>query len=105
MKKTAVISIFIIVISALSYIYADRDIAWIFRYSPDELRDIAQIFTTMGDSKYSLIASFLMFLYFRLKHQRVYESRALFVWLSVAVSGILVNIIKTKNHITITNIN
>ena len=94
MKRTSFISIFIVLCATFSYIYFDRELALFFRYIPDELRTFAEVLTEMGDSKYSLVVTFLMFLYFRFKQQRVYAARAIFVWLSVAISGILVNIIK-----------
>ncbi len=94
MKKISFISIIIVICSIFSYIFVDRDLAMVFRYAPTELKSVAEIFTEMGDSKYSLVVTFGLFIYFRFKKQSLYASQAIFVWLSVAISGILVNIIK-----------
>lgn len=94
MKKIILTSAVTLLLAILSYHFCDREIAIFFKYSPLLLKDTFELITHIGDSKYSLLISFFIFIYFRLRSKRLYESQAIFVWLSIAISGIVADIIK-----------
>lgn len=94
MKRIIVYSLVTILLSAVSFFFFDREITLFFSTTPQFFRDIFEFITLAGDSKYSLVPSFLLFIYFRLKPNRLRESQAIFVWLSIAISGIVADILK-----------
>ncbi len=94
MKRAIIYSLIIVSLAAISFFFWDRDIAQFFAAIPQPIRDISELVTLAGDSKYSLVPSFLLFIYFRFKLNRLRESQAIFIWLSIAVSGIVADILK-----------
>lgn len=93
-KKLLLISTVLIIFALFCYLYVDIEIAMFFKQAAPLTLSIFEFITEFGDSQYALVASFVLFLFYRIKLNQLYASRALFVWFSVAISGILVNILK-----------
>ena len=75
-----------IILIILSYFFIDKNIA-IYFHTHQEYQNIAKFITQFGKAEYFLIPSFLIFLIFKNK-------KALFLFYSVLLSGVLAIIIK-----------
>jgi membrane-associated phospholipid phosphatase len=75
------------------FFYFDIPAATYFGEMPSQTRDYWKDITVFGDSKYSLIAGLLVWIIFK-KIDRISARTGLFVFSSVALSGILVDIFK-----------
>ena len=81
--------------TVMSYFFLDIPVARWCRRLDRSVLDIAEIVTAFGKSTVYLIMSFLLFLFFRFYQKKeIYANRALFVFASVAFSGIFVNLVK-----------
>ena len=81
--------------TVMSYFFFDIPVARWCRRLDRSVLDIAEIVTAFGKSTVYLIMSFLLFLFFRFYQKKeIYANRALFVFASVAFSGIFVNLVK-----------
>ena len=81
--------------TAISYIFLDIPVACWSRSLDRFVLDIAEIVTAFGRSTAYLIASFLLYLFFRFYREReIYANRFMFIFASVAISGIIGDIIK-----------
>jgi membrane-associated phospholipid phosphatase len=79
----------------VSYFFLDVPIALLCKRLDRGVTDFFGIITEFGISTWYLIGSFGLFLIFSFVHrQKMYASRALFLFASIAVSGIIANIIK-----------
>jgi len=79
----------------ISYFFFDVPIALLCRGLDKGITDFFGIITEFGISTWYLVGSFGLFLIFSFVHRKkVYASRALFLFASIAVSGIIANIIK-----------
>jgi len=95
MSKKLILTFFIALpIILICYLFIDIPMAIFFKEAHGSDMEIFQFLTQLGDSKYSLIISIVLFFYFRLKQQSLHASRAIFVWFSIAFSGILADILK-----------
>ncbi len=90
-----IIILLILIISSIIYLYnsLDRDIAIYFNNNNFNINEIVIFITRFGDSKYYLIASALMAIIFFKKSKKLYRI-GLYIFSSIAISGILTNIIK-----------
>jgi lipid A 4'-phosphatase len=88
-----------------SIAFVDRPVAWFFHDSDRSLRDAFQFITQFGLSKGYLIIAIVLFLGLRLAAWRTRDARlaaallqnayrALFLFLAVAVSGLVTNLLK-----------
>ena len=86
-----IIGIFFII---LSYFFVDKEVALFFHYNiVNSTKNLIEIVTTLGQAEYFLIPSFVLFIFFY-KKDKFIKKGSLFIFYSVALSGILVNIIK-----------
>ena len=79
----------------ISYFFFDVPVALLCKGLDKGVTDFFGIVTEFGISTWYLVGSFGLFLIFSFIHrQKMYASRALFLFVSIAVSGIIANIIK-----------
>ena len=79
----------------ISYFFFDVPVALLCKGLDKGITDFFGIITEFGISTWYLVGSFGLFLIFSFVHrQKMYASRALFLFVSIAVSGIIANIIK-----------
>jgi len=79
----------------ISYFFFDVPIALLCKGLDKGVTDFFGIVTEFGISTWYLVGSFGLFLIFSFVHrQKMYASQALFLFVSIAVSGIINNIIK-----------
>ena len=94
MKKLFFIgTIFIALFTLVSSTYFDLDIAIYFKNSDPTLIYIFKLITKLGHSTWILVTSILVYLIYR-KTKTILAHKALFIFSSVALSGILVDIMK-----------
>jgi len=94
-KKHIIIFVAFIAATVLSYLFVDVPVACWCRTLDRAILEIAEIVTSFGKSTVYLIVSFLLYLFFRFyRKKEIYANQSLFVLLSVAFSGILVDLVK-----------
>lgn len=86
---------FLLFVSAfLSYWYLDQALAhYIYQSGINVSNTFFNAVTQFGDSKYPLIATFLLYLIYR-KSDKLFARKNLYVFSAVAISGLIVDIIK-----------
>lgn len=89
--KHILLIMFLIVIVVISYLFFDRDIALYFS-KHDVYKNIFEFFTSFGRSEKYLIPSLLVYIIFR--KREIVKKYAILVFASVAISGIIADIIK-----------
>lgn len=95
LKKHIIIFAAIVAATVISYFFIDISAAYWCRKLSRIVLDIAEIVTAFGKSTVYLLASFLLYLVFRFyRRNEIYANRSLFVFVSVAFSGILVDVVK-----------
>ncbi|GKT09372.1 phosphatidylglycerophosphatase B [Desulforhabdus sp. TSK] len=83
------------VFCVLSYFYIDKPLAVHLRSANYNVLQVFSLITRLGVSTGYLVASFLFFLCFRyLNKKEAYAHQALFVFSSIAVSGLLADLLK-----------
>lgn len=83
------------VFCALSYFYIDKPLAVHLRSINYDVLHVFSLITYLGVSTWYLVASSLIFLCFRyLNKNEAHAHQALFLFLSVAVSGLLADLLK-----------
>lgn len=83
------------VFCALSYFYIDKPLAVHLRSTNYDVLHVFSLITHLGVSTWYLVASSLIFLCFRyLNKNEAHAHQALFLFLSVAVSGLLADLLK-----------
>ncbi len=94
MKYLFIISVLVTCMAAVSYVYFDIPSAtYFFSVKNKPPGKIVKIITEIGRAEWYLVPGILVFFIYR-KRKRVLSLKAMFLFSSVAVSGILVNIIK-----------
>ena len=94
MKKIFLLgSIVILLFTIISYNYFDLDIAIYFKNSYPTFLYIFKLITKLGYSTWILITSILVFLIYR-KTKKNLSQKALFIFSSVAISGLIVDVLK-----------
>jgi membrane-associated phospholipid phosphatase len=82
-------------LTAMSYFFIDKPVAFFCRTLDQRIVDIFQWITVLGQSTGYLISFFMLFLFFKFyKHRRRYANRSLFLFVAVALSGIVADIVK-----------
>ena len=82
-------------LTTISYFFIDKPVAFFCRTLDQRIVDIFQWITVLGHSTGYLISFFLLFLFFKFyNHRRHYANRSLFLFVAVALSGIVANIVK-----------
>ena len=92
-SRLIIITIIASIIALLSYLYWDKALAYYFSTNPYNLHKIFSYITKLGLSEYYLIPSFLLFFLAKGQNEQLSKG-ALFLFLSVALSGIFIIIIK-----------
>ena len=92
-RSLIIITVVASIVALLSYLYWDRALAYYFSTNPYGIRKIFSYITELGLSEYYLIPSFLLFLLARGRREELSKG-ALLLFLSVALSGIFIIIIK-----------
>ncbi len=80
-------------LALLSYYYWDKTLAFYFSKNPYNLHSIFSYITQLGLSEYYLVPSFLIYFFAKKKSEKLSQG-ALVLFLSVALSGIFIIIIK-----------
>jgi membrane-associated phospholipid phosphatase len=94
-RKNIFIFILFLAFTILSYHFWDIPIADRCHKLDRHFLDVWEFITIFGKSTGYLILSFLLFLFFRYyRKNEIYSRRSLFIFASVALSGIIVDIIK-----------
>ncbi len=92
--RWSVASVSVIVLSLLSYFFADRGAAlWFHAQEPGGWYDLFSLITYAGESQWYLIAGMVLFVWFR-KSNPPKAALGLFLFSSVAVAGLLADLIK-----------
>lgn len=87
-------SLFIVIAAITSYVFFDLPIAiYIHSLKNGSVNKVFKIITELGRSGWILIPSFLIFIIFRRKKEK-FAQWALYLFCAVAISGIIVDIIK-----------
>ncbi len=80
--------------SVLSYLFIDLPMARFFHAANHSwIEEVFEIITKFGESQYYLIPCFFVFMVYRRKKEALGQ-KALYLFSTIAVSGIIVNIIK-----------
>ncbi|MBM4330259.1 MAG: phosphatase PAP2 family protein [Deltaproteobacteria bacterium] len=83
------------ILVALSYLFIDIPLAVYCRNMDAGVRNFFGVVTELGISTWYLIGSFALFLFFRfVSKQTINAQRALFFFVSIVISGILVNVVR-----------
>ena len=94
MKRSLIVTLTVAsLIALLSYLYWDKALAYYFATHLSSLHKIFSFITKLGLSEYYLIPSFLLFILAKGRNEQLSRG-ALFLFLSVALSGIFIIIIK-----------
>ncbi len=94
MKRSLIVTIIVAsLIALLSYLYWDKALAYYFATHHSPLHKIFSFITKLGLSEYYLIPSFFLFILAKGRNEQLSKG-ALFLFLSVALSGIFIIIIK-----------
>lgn len=83
----------VIIVAILSYLFLDKSLALYFLNDPLHLKSLFWIITLYGDSKYSLISTAIIAIIFFKCSKPIFKG-AIYIFSSVALSGILTDIIK-----------
>jgi membrane-associated phospholipid phosphatase len=93
--RMAASSAAVLLLIVLSYFFLDIPVSFYCKGLNKSIVDFFGIVTEFGISTWYLAASFALFLFYRFFQRRpVYAHRALFLFSSIAFSGIIANIIK-----------
>lgn len=84
-----------VLIIVISYFFTDVPVARCFHALSQQTRDVFEWVTKAGVSTVYLTVSFGLFVFFRwIRQKRLYADRALFFFSSIALSGIVTNVVK-----------
>lgn len=93
--RIAISFVAVIVFSVIGYFQIDIPAAIFFKGRDIRILDLFEWISVLGESTWYLLGAFVLFLYFKIVHPRpFYANRALFVFASVAVSGVVTLLIK-----------
>ncbi len=85
----------VVLVCALSFFLLDRPAAFYFHAMPDSRKEFFEIATRLGISTWYIVASAAAFICFKfIRKNEMRSNRALLVFLSVALSGLLVDLLK-----------
>lgn len=93
-KRVGMVSILVMVLAFCSYGYADIAVATFFHDMTGSVKELfSRYITKLGKSEWILILSLLVYLFYRTK-KPLLAQQGLFIFSSIALSGILVNVLK-----------
>ncbi len=96
-RNHTVIIVFILslIMTVVSYLFWDVPLAEYCRYLSPAVKNIADVITRLGISTWYIVASIILFLFFRYIYKNdLNASRSFFVFLSVSLSGIIIDVVK-----------
>jgi len=94
-RRHIIIFVLFLIATVMSYFFLDIPVARWCRRLDRSILDIAEIVTEFGKSTAYLIVSFLLFVYFKFyRKKEIYANQSMFVFASVASSGIFVDLVK-----------
>jgi membrane-associated phospholipid phosphatase len=96
-RNHTVIIVFIVclIMTVLSYLFWDVPLAEYCRHLSPAVINIADVITRLGISTWYIVASIIFYLFFRYIYKKNLNAfRSLFVFLSLSISGILIDIVK-----------
>lgn len=98
-KKRVIVFVYVfaavVAATIVSYLFCDIPAALWSRKLDRAVLDIAEIVTSFGKSTIYLVATFVLYLFFRFYQKKeIYANQSLFVFASVALSGIFVDLVK-----------
>lgn len=95
-KRIAIyLAVFCFIMTVVSYLFLDIPLTKYCRELNQTIKNVAEEVTRFGISTWYIISSAVLYLFFRyLNKNHLNAARALFVFLSLSVSGIFINIIK-----------
>jgi membrane-associated phospholipid phosphatase len=95
-KKTAIyISVVCLIMIVVSYLFWDIPLTIYCRQLNPALISIADIITRLGISTWYIVASVILYLFFRYIYKDILNAaRSLFVFLSLSLTGIFIDILK-----------
>jgi membrane-associated phospholipid phosphatase len=94
-RRIGRISVGALLLIVISYFFIDVPVARFFRSQGQETRDIFEWITKAGVSTTYLVVSFGMFVFYRwIRRHRRYADYALLFFSGIALSGIVINIVK-----------
>ena len=98
MKKrwvAAYIFVFCSIMTVVSYLYWDITLTKYCQALSPAIKNIADIITRLGISIWYIVTSVILFLFFRYIYKNILNvSRSLFVFLSLSLTGIFIDILK-----------
>lgn len=93
-RKVGFISGVVILLALCSYVYADIAVATFFHEMTGSVKELfSRYITKLGKSEWILVLSLLTYLVYRTK-KPFFAQQGLFIFSSIALSGILVNLLK-----------
>jgi membrane-associated phospholipid phosphatase len=93
-KRLFVLSFLMLAGAIISYIFIDKSAAFFFYGLRETLEPIFEPITHLGDSKYYIVGLLLVFFFFKIKGAALFAAQSIFVWFSVALSGVVADILK-----------
>ncbi len=94
-RRAWALSTGVILVIAISYLFIDLPVARFFHAQSQETRNVFEWITKAGVSTTYLVVSFGLFIFFRwIRRNRLHADRTLLFFSSIALSGIVANIIK-----------
>jgi len=94
-KAAIYISAICLVMTVVSYLFWDITLTKYCRELNPDLINIADIITRLGISTWYIVASAILFLFFRYIYKdNLNAARSLFVFLSLSITGIFINVLK-----------
>lgn len=93
-RKVGLYSLLVLLLALVSYFYVDIVVADYFNHIKGPIKTLfSQYITKLGKSEWILILSIALYLIYRTKKPSLAQ-KGLFIFASIALSGILVNILK-----------
>ena len=94
-RRIAYIAVFCFIMTVVSYLFWDIPLTIYCRELNPAIKNIADVITRLGISTWYIVASVILYLFFRyIKKNILNASRSLFVFLSLSLAGIFINILK-----------
>ena len=90
-----IVSIVCLIMMVLSYLFLDIPLTTYCRYLSPFVINIFDVITRLGVSTWYIVASIILYLFFRFIYKKdLNASRSIFVFLSVSLSGIIIDLVK-----------
>jgi membrane-associated phospholipid phosphatase len=94
-QAAAYISLICLMMTVVSYLLWDIPLTTYCRYLSPSVINIFDVITRLGVSTWYIVASIILYLFFRYIYKNnLNASRSLFVFLSLSLSGIIIDVVK-----------